>query len=168
MQRLVFVSCPFSHPLWLVASDSWRSAWVCKRFRGWPAIWTGPVQPPAYNGPYILHHSLRHGVTVVFLLAINVPQDKSCAYVTPIITSYIFTNDLWPCQENNVQQMYTVDWLNALFETIPETCIVDFLGFFYLIWCNLLTSNSPQTCTIWSDLSNYLENESNSETHLLV
>ena len=68
-------------------------------------------------------------------------------------------------------EYYTVDSLNALFETIPETCIVEFLreaGFFYLIWCNLLTSTSPQTCTIWSDLSNYLENESNSETHLLV
>ena len=68
-------------------------------------------------------------------------------------------------------EYYTVDSLNALFETIPETGIVEFLreaGFFYLIWCNLLTSTSPQTCTIWSDLSNYLENESNSETHLLV
>ena len=69
-------------------------------------------------------------------------------------------------------EYYTVDSLNALFETIPETCIVEFLreaGFFYLIWCNLLTSTSPQTCTIiWSDLSNYLENENNSETHLLV
>ena len=68
-------------------------------------------------------------------------------------------------------EYYTVDSLNTLFETIPESCIVEFLreaGFFYLIWCNLLTSTSPQTCTIWSDLSNYLENESNSETHLLV
>ena len=68
-------------------------------------------------------------------------------------------------------EYYTVDSLNALFETIPETCIVEFLreaGFFYLIWCNLLTSTSPQTFTIWSDLSNYLENENNSETHLLV
>ena len=68
-------------------------------------------------------------------------------------------------------EYYTVDSLNALFETIPETCIVEFLceeGFFYLIWCNLLTSTSPQTCTLWSDLSNHLENESNYETHLLV
>ena len=68
-------------------------------------------------------------------------------------------------------EYYTVDSLNALFETIPETCIVEFLreaGFFHLIWCNLLTSTSPQTCTIWSDLSNYLVNESNPETHLLV
>ena len=68
-------------------------------------------------------------------------------------------------------EYYTVHSLNALFETIPETCIVEFLreaGFFYLIWCNSLTSTSPQTFTIWSDLSNYLENESNSETHLLV
>ena len=68
-------------------------------------------------------------------------------------------------------EYYTVDSLNALFETIPETCIVEFLpeaGFFYLIWCNLLTSTSPQTWTIWSDLSNCLENESNSETHLPV
>ena len=40
-------------------------------------------------------------------------------------------------------EYYTVNSLNALFETIPETCIVEFLreaGFFYLIWCNLLTS----------------------------
>ena len=68
-------------------------------------------------------------------------------------------------------EYYTVDSLNAVFETIPETCIVEFLreaGFFYLIWCNLLTSTSIQTCTMWPDLSNYLENESNSETHLLV
>ena len=68
-------------------------------------------------------------------------------------------------------EYYTVDSSNALFETIPETCIVEFLreaGFFYLIWCNSLTSTSPQTWTIWSDLSNCLENESNSETHLLV
>ena len=68
-------------------------------------------------------------------------------------------------------EYYTVDSMTALFETIPETCIVEFLreaGFFYLIWCNLLTSTSPQTCTIWSDLSNYLENESNPQIHLLV
>ena len=54
-------------------------------------------------------------------------------------------------------EYYTVDSLNALFETIPETCIVEFLrevGFFYLIWCNLSTSTSPETWTIWSDLSN--------------
>ena len=51
-------------------------------------------------------------------------------------------------------EYYTVDSFNALFETIPETCIVEFLweaGFFYLIWCNLLTWTSPQTFTIWSD-----------------
>ena len=68
-------------------------------------------------------------------------------------------------------EYYRVASLNALFETIPETCKVEFLreaGFFYLIWCNLLPSTSYQTCAIWSDLSNYLENESNSETHLLV
>ena len=68
-------------------------------------------------------------------------------------------------------EYYTVDSLNALFDTIPETCIVEFLreaGFFYLIWCNSLTSTSPQTRTIWSDFSNCLENESNSETLLLV
>ena len=67
-------------------------------------------------------------------------------------------------------EYYTVDSLNALSQTIPETGIVEFLresGFFYLIWCNLLTSTSPQTFTMW-DLSNYLENEGNSETHLLV
>ena len=68
-------------------------------------------------------------------------------------------------------EYYTVDSLNALFEKIPETCKVEFLreaGFLYLIWCNSLTSTNPQTWTIWSDLSNCLENESNSETHLLV
>ena len=54
-------------------------------------------------------------------------------------------------------EYYTVGSLNTLFETIPETCIVEFLrkaGFFYLTWCNLLTSTSPQIWTIWSDLSN--------------
>ena len=42
-------------------------------------------------------------------------------------------------------EYYTVDSLNALFETIPETCIVEFVrevGFFYLMWCNLYTSTS--------------------------
>ena len=46
-----------------------------------------------------------------------------------------------------LDEYYTVNSLNALFETIPETCIVEFLreaGFFYLIWCNLLTSTSPR------------------------
>ena len=68
-------------------------------------------------------------------------------------------------------EYYTVHSLNALFETIPETFIVEFLreaGFFYLIWCSLISSVSPQTFTIWSDLSNYLENESNSETFTCV
>ena len=54
-------------------------------------------------------------------------------------------------------EYYTVDSLKALFETIPETCIVEFLreaGFFYLIWCYLSTLTSPETWTIWSDLSN--------------
>ena len=53
-------------------------------------------------------------------------------------------------------EYYTVDSLNSLFETIYETCIVEFpweTGLFYLIWCNLLTSTSPQTWTIWFDLS---------------
>ena len=43
-------------------------------------------------------------------------------------------------------EYYTVDSLNALFETILETFIVEFLreaGFFYLIWCILLTSTTP-------------------------
>ena len=34
-------------------------------------------------------------------------------------------------------EYYTADSLNTLFETIPQTCIVEFLrevGFFYLIW----------------------------------
>ena len=36
------------------------------------------------------------------------------------------------------EEYYTVDSLNILFDTIPETCIVEFLqeaGFFYVIWC---------------------------------
>ena len=61
-------------------------------------------------------------------------------------------------------EYYTIDSLNALFETIPETCIVEFLwepGFFYLIWRNLLTSTSPDTWTIWSDLSYLFREEKN-------
>ena len=52
---------------------------------------------------------------------------------------------------------YTVHSLNALFETIHETCIMKFLreaGFFYPIWCNLWTSTRLETWTIWSDFSN--------------
>ena len=54
------------------------------------------------------------------------------------------------------EEYYTIDSLNTLFETIPETCIAEFLrgvGFFYLIWCNLLNSTGPQAWTIWSNLS---------------
>ena len=74
---------------------------------------------------------------------------------------------LQECRDEN----YTVDSLNALFQTISEACIVEFLretGIFYLIWYNLLASTSPKTFTIWSDLSNLLEIESNSEIRLLV
>ena len=64
-------------------------------------------------------------------------------------------------------EYYTADSLNTLFETILETCIMEFLwevGFFYLlrtvrhsiqlliespsIWCKLLILTSPQTWTI--------------------
>ena len=48
-------------------------------------------------------------------------------------------------------EYYTVDSLNTLLETIPETCIVEFLrraGFFYLIWCYLLAPTIPKTWTI--------------------
>ena len=69
-------------------------------------------------------------------------------------------------------EYYTADSLNALFETIPETCIVEFLreaGFFYLIWCNLSTSTSSETWQYDRTWVICLENESNSsETHLLV
>ena len=49
------------------------------------------------------------------------------------------------------EEYYTIDSLNTLFKTIPQTCIVEFLreaGFFFLIWCNLLTSTSPKTWAI--------------------
>ena len=48
-------------------------------------------------------------------------------------------------------EYYTVNSLNTLFEKIPETCIVEFLreaGYFYLIWCNLLSPTDPKTWTI--------------------
>ena len=41
-------------------------------------------------------------------------------------------------------EYYTVDSLNALFETIPDTCIVEFpreAEFFCLIWCNFINFN---------------------------
>ena len=106
-------------------------------------------------------------------------QGHQIPYLVPRTTNWL--SPLWSNTDHMLlecallqecrDEYYTVDSLNALFETIPETCIVEFLrevGFFYLIWCILLTSTSPQMCTIWSNLSNYLENESNSETHLLV
>ena len=77
------------------------------------------------------------------------------------------------CADECRDEYYTADSLDTLFETIPETCLLKLLwevGFFYLIWmvkhstqfltrfspiwCNLLTSISPQTWTIWSSLSN--------------
>ena len=57
-------------------------------------------------------------------------------------------------------EFYTADSLNALFKTIPETCIVEFLreaGFFYLIW---MVRHSTQliswTCWITPDLMEFV------------
>ena len=65
-----------------------------------------------------------------------------------------------------------VDSLNTPFETILETCLVEFLreaGFFYLIWCNLLTSTGPHAWTIWSSLSGlFKEWKQLTLRHLLV
>ena len=111
---------------------------------------------------------LRNGhtkATKSHILSRGLPT--GCHHCCETLTMLLECALLQECRD----EYYTVDSLNALFKTIPETCMVEFLreaGFFYLIWCNLLTSTSPQTWTIWSDLSNYLENESNSETHLLV
>ena len=68
-------------------------------------------------------------------------------------------------------EYYTADSLNTLFETSPETCIVEFLrevGLFYLIW-----RNSPQLAPRPKKKYNWAwvicsENQSNSETHLIV
>ena len=75
--------------------------------------------------------------------------------------------------QEKCDKYYSADSLNALFETIPETCIVDFLwemGFFYLTWteqpdilygptlesslnwCNFWNSIIPLTWTICSGL----------------
>ena len=43
-----------------------------------------------------------------------------------------------------LDEYYTADSLNTVFETIPETCIVEFLreaGFFYLIWVVRLSTH---------------------------
>ena len=69
------------------------------------------------------------------------------------------------------EEYYTVDSMNTLFEKIPKTCIVEFLrvvGFFYLIWCNLLIQLAPRPGQYNGTWVVYLENESNSETHLLM
>ena len=70
-------------------------------------------------------------------------------YLVPRTTDYLSplwsNTDHWPyapgvCSVTECRdEYYTADSLNTLFETIPETCIVEFLrevGFFYLIWCN--------------------------------
>ena len=81
-------------------------------------------------------------------------QGHQIPYLVPRTTNWLSllwsSTDHWPecallqeCRD----EYYTVDSLNVLFETIPETCIVEFLreaGFFYLIW----TSTSPQDWTI--------------------
>ena len=127
--------------------------------------------PAPYQGWRGCNHRLRIGhtkATKSHILSRGPPTGcHHCGQTLTIDHMLLECALLQECRD----EYYTVDSLNALFETIPETCIVEFLreaGFFYLIWCNLLTSTSPQTFTIWSDLSNYLENESNSETHLLV
>ena len=61
-------------------------------------------------------------------------------------------------------EYYTVDSLNALLETVPETCIVEFLReaeFFYLIWCNLLIQLAPRPGQYDQTWLICLENESN-------
>ena len=137
----------------------WNQHWTTKEVPAPNQGWRGRNHPTS-NWPYQGHQ--------IPYLARGPPTGcHHCGQTLTIGHMLLECALLQECRD----EYYTVDSLNALFETIPETCIVEFLreaGFFYLIWWNLLTLTSPQTCTIWSDLSNYLENESNSETHLLV
>ena len=151
-----------------------------RRIQRWPV--NSPLKGPVTRKCFHLMRSLyRNAVqsawNISYKLAIpRSPNPKSrgpptgCHHCGQTLTIDHMLLECALLQEYR-DEYYTVDSLNALFETIPETCIVEFLreaGFFNLIWCNLLISTSPQTWTIWSDLSNCLENESNSETHLLM
>ena len=107
----------------------------------------GTFSPP----PRVSDSDMHHGTCVT-----HVPWCMPGS-----LTSY-FLWSRWRVIRNLVLQECRDEWyadesLNTLFETIPDTCIVEFLrevGFFYLIWHNLLTSTSPQTWTIQLSLSN--------------
>ena len=58
-----------------------------------------------------------------------------CGQTLPIDHMLLECAVLQECRD----EYYTADSLNTLFETIPATCIMEFLrevGFFYLIWHN--------------------------------
>ena len=76
-------------------------------------------------------------------------QGHQILYLVPRTTNWLpplwSNTDHWPYAAvvcivtGGCDEYYTVDSLNTLSETNPETCIVEFLGeagFFYLIWCN--------------------------------
>ena len=112
---------------------------------------------PTLGPPKKFQHLTRAEEVVItdFELAIPRPSNPiSCPedrwlVVTIVVKHWPLTICCWSvhCYRNVVMNI-TVDSLNALFQTIPETCIVEFLrqaGFFYLIWCNFLLQLAPST-----------------------
>ena len=156
----------WQHSNQMGCSCTWQRSLSCETNTGATEEVPGPNQ--SWRG---CNHRLRIGhtkATKSHILSRGPPT--GCLHCGQTLTIDHMLTECALLQECR-DEYYTFDSLNAVFETIPETYIVEFLweaGFFYLIWCNLSTSTSPQTWTIWSELSNYLENESNSETHLHV
>ena len=124
-------------------SCTWQRSLSCETNTGAPEEVPAPNQSwrgcnhPTSNWPY-------QGHQIPYLVP------RTANWLSPLWSN----TDHWPyaagvCIVTGVSWWILhsrLDSLNALFETIPETCIIEFLreaGFFYLIWCNLLTSTSP-------------------------
>ena len=140
---------------WTMAQDSHRDNWPDMWFvLSWLVMQPGTELIFAQAGPS-------------WALPVNHSNTDRRLVVTTVVKHWPLTICCWSVHYHRNVVMNTTQstcWVLSS-ETIPGTCIVEILreaGFFYLIWCNSLTSTSPQTWTIWSDLSNCLENESNS------
>ena len=96
---------------------------------------SGRGNHPTSNWPYksTKSHILSGGPTACHHCGLTLTIDHmllECAVLQECCDEYYTVEE---CRD----EYYTADSLNTLFETTPETCIVEFLreaGFFYLIW----------------------------------
>ena len=115
-------------------SCTWQKSISCETNTGATEEVPAPYQSsrgcnhPTSNWPY-------QGHQIPYL--VRGPR-TGCQHCGQSLTIYHMLLECAVLQECR-DKYYTADSLNTLFETIPETCIVEFLwevGFFYLIWHN--------------------------------